>query len=54
MASSDVRVVVNMACGECKSRNYTTKKNKRTTQNRLELNKHCPICKKHTPHREAK
>jgi large subunit ribosomal protein L33 len=54
MAGSDVRVVVNMACGECKSRNYTTKKNKRNDPNRMEMNKHCRVCKKHTVHREAK
>jgi large subunit ribosomal protein L33 len=54
MAGTDKRVVVNMACGDCKSRNYTTKKNKQNDQNRLELNKHCPRCGKHTMHREAK
>ena len=54
MAGSDVRVVVTMACGECKSRNYSTKKNRRNDQERLELNKHCKVCGKHTPHREAK
>jgi len=54
MAGSDVRVVVTLACSECKQRNYTTTKNRRTIQNRLELNKHCRYCGKHTLHREAK
>jgi large subunit ribosomal protein L33 len=33
---------------------YFTKKNKRTTTERLELNKYDPIVRKHAPFREAK
>ncbi len=43
-----------MACTECKRRNYTTTRNKRTTPNRLEIKKFCPFEKKHTLHRETK
>ncbi|KXB46091.1 ribosomal protein L33 [Tissierellia bacterium KA00581] len=43
-----------LACTECKNRNYNTKKNKKVTTNRLELNKYCNFCKKHTLHRETK
>ena len=43
-----------MACTECKRRNYTTTRNKRTTPNRLEIKKFCPLEKKHTLHRETK
>ena len=43
-----------LACTECKSRNYTTTRNKRTTTNRLEMKKFCPKDKKRTLHREAK
>lgn len=52
--ATDVRIVVTLACTECKSRNYASTKNRRTTQERLELKKHCPVCRKHTVHREAK
>jgi large subunit ribosomal protein L33 len=54
MAKKDVRIVVTMACSECKERNYTTQKNRRNDQTRLEFNKYCPRCRKHTPHKEQK
>jgi large subunit ribosomal protein L33 len=54
MAKKDVRIVVTMACAECKERNYTTQKNRRNDQTRLEFNKYCPRCRKHTPHKEQK
>jgi large subunit ribosomal protein L33 len=54
MAKKDVRIVVTMACSECKQRNYTTQKNRRNDQNRLEFNKYCPYCRKHTAHKEQK
>ena len=43
-----------LACTECKRRNYTTTRNKRTMTNRLEIKKFCPAEKKRTLHREAK
>ena len=43
-----------MACNECKEHNYVTEKNRRNDANRLELNKYCPHCRKHTLHRETK
>jgi large subunit ribosomal protein L33 len=54
MAKKDVRIVVTLACSECKERNYTTQKNRRNDQTRLEFNKFCPRCRKHTPHKEQK
>ncbi len=54
MAKKDVRVVVHLACSECKERNYTTEKNRRNDSARLELNKYCRRCRKHTLHRETK
>ena len=39
---------------ECKQRNYNTMKNKKNTPDRLELNKYCPFCRKHTVHNETK
>ena len=54
MAKKDVRIVVTMACSVCKERNYTTQKNRRNDQGRLEFNKYCPRCRKHTAHKEQK
>ncbi|BCW98781.1 MAG: 50S ribosomal protein L33 [Armatimonadota bacterium] len=52
--ATDIRVVITMACTECRARNYATTKNRRKQTERLELKKHCPVCRKHTVHREAK
>ena len=52
--ATDARVFVTLACEVCKHRNYTTTKNKRNTQDRLELKKYCRWCGKHTPHKEAR
>ena len=49
-----MRVRITMACTECKSRNYTTMKNKKNTADRLEMSKFCKFCNKHTVHRESK
>ena len=43
-----------LVCSECLSRNYTMTKNKRLNVNRLELNKYCSRCAKHTLHKETK
>ncbi len=51
---NQVRVKVTLACSECKQRNYDTTKNKKNDPDRLELNKYCPFCRKHTPHKETK
>ena len=48
------REIITLACTECKRKNYTTTKNKRKHQDRLELKKYCKWCKKHTLHREIK
>lgn len=49
-----MRVKVTLACSECKQRNYDTTKNKKNDPDRLEMNKYCPFCRKHTPHKETK
>ena len=49
-----MRVKVTLACTECKRRNYVTKKNKRNNPERIEMNKHCKFCRKHTLHSETK
>ena len=35
-------------------RNYLTKKNKKNDPDRLEMNKYCRFCRKHTLHRETR
>jgi large subunit ribosomal protein L33 len=54
MAKKDVRPVITLACTECKERNYITQKNRRNDPGRLELQKYCPRCRNHKPHRETK
>ena len=49
-----MRDKVTMACQECKQRNYDTIKNKKNDPDRIELNKFCKFCKKHTAHKETK
>jgi len=49
-----MRVNIVLACTECKQRNYFTQKNKKNDPDRLELNKYCKHCGKHTLHRETK
>ena len=48
------RTRITLACTECKQRNYDVYKNKKNTPDRIELNKYCPFCKKHTAHKETK
>ena len=49
-----MRVKITLACTECKQRNYSTMKNKKNDPDRLEMNKYCRFCKKHTLHKETK
>ena len=48
------REIITFQCNECKRKNYTNTKNKKTTTARLEFKKFCPFCRKHQPHREIK
>ncbi|MFA6796396.1 MAG: 50S ribosomal protein L33 [Bacilli bacterium] len=47
-----MREKVILVCTECLSRNYQVKKKK--GDERLELKKYCPKCKKHTLHKETR
>jgi large subunit ribosomal protein L33 len=49
-----MREIITLQCNECKSRNYTTTKNRKKHSERLEKKKFCPRCRKHSPHREVK
>jgi large subunit ribosomal protein L33 len=45
---------VQLACGECKRRNYTATRNKKQQTERLQVKKYCKFCRRHTLHREVK
>ena len=49
-----MRVKVTLSCTECKQRNYNTMKNKKNNPDRLEMNKYCRFCKKHTANKPKK
>lgn len=46
--------LIKLECTECKKVNYRSRKNKKTLKERLELNKYCSTCGKHTVHKETK
>ncbi len=50
----EARIVIDLACTECKSRNYSTQKNKKNDTGRMELDKFCPRCRAHKLHREVR
>jgi large subunit ribosomal protein L33 len=50
----DVRPIITLECTDCKERNYTTEKNRRNDPGRMEIEKYCKRCRKHTLHRETK
>ena len=52
--ATDIRPKITLACQDCKNRNYITKKNRRNNPDRMELQKHCPHCNKHTAHKETR
>ena len=52
--ATDRRVRITLACSECKQRNYNTMKNKTNDPDRLEMNKYCRFCRKHTLNKETK
>ena len=47
------RVIITLACAECKNRNYYFAVGKKKEE-KLEVKKFCSACKKHTPHKETK
>ncbi|MCC6550875.1 MAG: 50S ribosomal protein L33 [Ignavibacteriaceae bacterium] len=49
-----MREIITLECTECKRRNYSTTKNKRTHPQRVEYKKYCRWCKKHVIHKETK
>jgi large subunit ribosomal protein L33 len=49
-----MRVIVTLACLDCKQRNYTSNKNKRNNPDRIEMKKFCKFCNEHKIHRETR
>jgi large subunit ribosomal protein L33 len=54
MAKKENRVMVVLACQECKRRNYNTQKNRQHNSERLEIKKYCRFCRCHRAHRETR
>ena len=54
MAKKEDRIVITLSCTECKEHNYTTEKNRKNTQGKLEMMKYCKWDRKHTKHKEVK
>ncbi len=48
------REIITLQCTECKRKNYSKTKNKKTKTERLEMSKFCPSCRQHRPHKEIK
>jgi len=47
------RVIITLACGVCKDRNYHFVRGKKR-ESKLELEKYCRKCRKKTAHKETK
>ncbi len=47
------RVIITLACQDCKNRNYYFDRGKKRDQ-KLEVKKFCRNCDKHTQHKETK
>lgn len=54
MAKKTSRLLITLACEECKNRNYTSSKNKQNTPDRIVRKKFCRTCKKVQSHKETK
>ena len=50
----EARTGITLKCTVCWEQNFRTEKNKKNTTDRLELNKFCSKCQKHTVHKEKK
>jgi large subunit ribosomal protein L33 len=48
------RDYVTLECPECRNRNYRTSKRIKGNSEKLDLQKYCPYCRKHTAHIERK
>ncbi len=46
--------LIRFQCSVCKRYNYWSRKNLKKVEKKLELQKYCKWCRKHTLHKEAK
>ncbi|MFC1644600.1 50S ribosomal protein L33 [Patescibacteria group bacterium] len=46
--------LVKLKCVDCNNINYWSSRNKKKIKEKLELNKFCKKCRKHTLHKEMK
>ncbi len=46
--------LIKLQCTACKEINYCSRKNRKEHKEKLQLNKFCPKCRKHTLHKEMK
>jgi large subunit ribosomal protein L33 len=46
--------IAKLKCSVCKNINYFTTRNKKKVKEKLEMKKHCRVCRKHTLHKEVK
>lgn len=46
--------LIRLRCTTCKHVNYTTRKNKKLVERKIELKKFCDWCRKQTIHKESK
>ena len=51
---AEMRVKITLVCSECNQINYESKNNNKNDPDRLEMNKYCRFCRKHTLHKESK
>ena len=49
-----MRVQITLECTDCKERNYSTTKNRRTHPERAVQRKYCTRCNGHTAHKETR
>ena len=49
-----IREIISLVCDQCKRKNYTTTKNKKTKSDKFSFRKFCPSCRTHTAHKESK
>jgi large subunit ribosomal protein L33 len=49
-----MRDIIQLQCSACKRRNYSTTKNKKKQQGKMEVKKYCPFCRSHQVHKEVK
>lgn len=46
--------LIKLGCKTCKHVNYWSRKNKKLVERKIELDKFCKWCRKHTVHKEVK